>query len=273
MQRLASVAALVRWRNALIACAGVLLGAWWTGGEVSARAVVLAAAAALALAAFANACNDYYDREIDVIAHPDRPLPRGALTPRFVLWVAAVAAASAVTLATGASPALGLLSVGILVVMLEYSRWIKRRGLAGNLTVAVLASLPFLYGGWAAGHARAALPLVALAVPLHLAREIAKDLEDVDGDRGTRRTLPLTRGAPAAKGVLLIALALFAGLLVGFAVAWPRFGIVMIPALALCGGAAARALIGRRGGPRLFKSAMLAAMAGLVLARVAGARP
>lgn len=273
MQRLASVAALVRWGNALMACAGVLLGAWWIGADITSRAVLLATAAAFALAAFANASNDYYDRDIDAVAHPDRPLPRGSLTPRFALGIAGAAAVGAVAFAAGASRGLGILTLGILAVMAEYSRWIKRLGLAGNITVAVLASLPFLYGGWAGGNARAALPLVALAIPLHLAREIAKDLDDVEGDRGVRHTLPVSLGAPVARGALLIALALFAGLLAGFAFTWPPFGLVMIPALALCGGAAARALIGQRGGPRLFKSAMLAAMAGLVLVRVAGARP
>ena len=43
--------------------------------------------------------------------------------------------------------------------------------------------------------------------------------------------------------------------------------MLVIPALALCVVATRRALAGRAGAPLLFKSAMLAAMAAIVIAR------
>lgn len=267
MRRIRSALALIRWGNALIAAAGVLVGAWWAGGDPRSRGVLLAAAAAVALAAFANAFNDYHDRDIDAVAHPHRPIPRGELQPRTALRIAVGAAALAFALSAAAMPVLGLASTGVLLVMHEYSRWIKRRGLPGNVAVAVLGALPFLYGAWVAGQPARAIPLLAFAVPLHTAREIAKDLDDADGDRGRRRTLALDAGGAAAHGALLVALALFAGVLAGVVRAAPRFGLVMLPALVLCAVGASRALAGRRGAPRFFKGAMLCAMAALLMVR------
>src|SRR3954464_3551952 len=73
----AAVADLVRWPNALIAAAGVFTGAWYAAGDVTAPATAWLARAAVALTAVANAADDVADREIDRVAHPERPLPSG----------------------------------------------------------------------------------------------------------------------------------------------------------------------------------------------------
>lgn len=264
MRWASAVLALVRWRNALIAALGVLLGAWWAGGAPFTRAPLLAAATAIALAAFANAFNDCRDVEIDRVAHPERPLPSGALRPRQALGVALAAAVLALALALLVSPALAGITAAVLVVMREYSMRLKRRGL-GNVIVAVLASLPFLYGAWSAGDPRAAVPLLALGIPLHFAREVAKDLEDAPADAAVRRTLPVTQGATRARGVFVAALLVFLAVLIPFALARPLFALLVLPAVALCAVATRRVLAGHHGSPVLLKSAMLWAMAALVV--------
>lgn len=258
--------ALARWANALIAAAGVLLGAWWVGWG-AARPIVLATVAALPLTAAANAWNDLADIDIDRRAHPCRPLPAGRVSPAAARTLAAACAAAGIVLAALARPALGALTVVVVALMRLYSPWLKRAGLAGNMAVALLASLPFLYGGWSAGHPGAALLLVAIAAPLHLAREIAKDLEDAPADAPTRRTLPLAAGPAAARAALGAAIVLFLVMLAPYASAHHRFAIAMLPAAALIawgGWAAAR---GRYGGPGALKLAMLCAMAALVVSR------
>lgn len=262
--RASDVAALVRWPNAAIAALGVLLGAWWAGGPVPARGPILASLAAVALTAVANAYNDLHDRAIDRTAHPERPLARGTLRPRDALAVTAIAALLGIALAAAARPALGALSVAVVGLMLLYSVRLKARGLPGNLTVAVLASLPFLYGAWSVGRPRAALPLLALAIPLHLAREIAKDLEDAAADAPVRRTLPVTLGARGARAACLAALAAFGIAAALFALGRPMFALFALPAFILCALAARRAVQGRAGAPQLLKLAMLLAMASLL---------
>ena len=262
-----AIASLVRWPNALIAGVGVALGAWWTGGRLDDRHVLSAIAAALALAAFANTANDIHDIEIDRVVHPERPLPRGLVSLRVASRVAIVAAVVALVAATLARPVLGLLTIAVLAAMFLYSGAFKRYGLPGNLLVAVIASLPFLYGGWAAGRPRPALALVALAVPLHLAREIAKDLDDAGGDAGARSTLPVAHGAALARVALVLALLAFCAMLLPWVMRRPLFAVLIAPALLLAGLGASRAVRGLPGAPARFKAAMLLAMASLVALR------
>jgi 4-hydroxybenzoate polyprenyltransferase len=264
MRRLRAYLALIRWENALIAAAGVLLGAWWAGGNPLSGAPLFAAGAAIALAAYTYAHNDMTDLAIDLVAHPDRPLAAGRLGMRDARLVTRIAPVVAIPLAMAARPALGVLSIGVLLLMLAYDRDLKQRGLPGNLTVALLASLPFLYGAWSVGAPRQALPLLAVAVPLHMAREIAKDLDDATADAGVRRTLPVAFGETAARGALIVALLVFIVALVPLALARPEFAVLIVPSLALTVAAARRVLAGQRGGPFLFKSAMLCAMASLL---------
>jgi geranylgeranylglycerol-phosphate geranylgeranyltransferase len=266
MRSLNALLALIRWENALLSALGVILGAWWARGDVRAPAVLAAAGAAIALTAVANAENDYQDRAIDRVAHPERPLPSGALQPVHARIVVATAASVAIGLSAAVSGGMAAASVAIIGVMLVYSRMLKARGLAGNVAVAVLASLPFAYGAWAVGRPLEALPLVGVAIPLHFAREVAKDLEDADADAPTRRTLPVAHGVPAARAALIVALAAFAVMLWPLIIQRPPFAAFVIPAMVLTAAATVRAWRGRRGSPSLFKAAMACAMASLVLA-------
>jgi geranylgeranylglycerol-phosphate geranylgeranyltransferase len=153
--------------------------------------------------------------------------------------------------------------------MLVYNRVLKRQPLVGNLAVALLASLPFLYGAWSAGDAAAALPLMAFGVPLHLAREIAKDVDDVDGDALDRRTLPMAIGARRSRAVAVGAVALFALAAVVYCARGGRWSLLamLVPSFLVALVASRRLLLGARGVPALLKGAMLCAMAGALGAR------
>lgn len=261
---------LTRWANALIAAAGVLVGAWWAEwGDTS--AIALASIAAIALTAAANTWNDLADIDIDRIAHPERPLPSGALSRVAAEHIGMASATAAVASASAVSAPLGVATVGVLLLMRLYSPWLKRAGFAGNLVVSVLASLPFLYGSYAAGRWRSGVPLVLLAIPLHLARELAKDLDDREADRGTRRTIPVMAGVHSARAAIVAALVAGA-LAFGLGVAPQVKSLTLllaalVPALAALALATALALRGRPGSPAYFKLAMACAMAALLISR------
>ena len=262
-----AIASLIRWPNALIAAAGVAVGAWWAGGPIDDARVIAAMVAAIALAAFANTTNDIHDESIDLVAHPERPLPSGLLSARQAAAVAVVSGMIGLLAATLARFALGGLTVVVLTAMYLYSRNFKRFGLPGNLLVAVIASLPFLYGAWAAGAPEASFSLVVLAIPLHLAREIAKDLDDATADAPTRSTIPVRHGTRVARVALAIALLAFCALLIPWVRRWPVFALLIAPALIISALGAHRALRGLAGGPTRFKMAMVLAMASLVALR------
>jgi 4-hydroxybenzoate polyprenyltransferase len=161
--------------------------------------------------------------------------------------------------------------VGVLLLMRLYSPWLKRAGFAGNLVVSVLASLPFVYGSDAAGSWQRGVPLVLLAIPLHLARELAKDLDDREADQGSRRTLPVIAGVQPVRVAIVVALiASAAALALGVAplVKSPALLLgALVPAMAALALATACALRGRPGSPAFFKLAMACAMAALLVAR------
>ena len=261
------MARLVRLPNGALAALGVLAGAWWANRVAIGAPTWLVAITALLLASFANAFNDVQDVEIDRVAHPERPLVSGALRPRQGLEIAIVSAVLGLATSAAASIALAGVSAVVLLAMALYSTYLKRHGLAGNLLVAILASLPFAYGAWSVGDVRASAPLLAIAVPLHFAREIAKDLDDVAGDRLSRRTLPLSRGASVARAVVIGATVIALGALLPLMLQHAVFALLVLPAVALSLLAVVRVARGARGGPLLFKSAMIAATLSLLVTR------
>ena len=261
---------LVRWANALTAAAGVVVGAWWSGWG-DAQAVALAALAAIGLTAAANAWNDLADIAIDLTAHSDRPLPSGAISPAAAERIAMAAATFATICASFVSVTLGVCSVFVLLLMRLYSPWLKRSGVAGNLVVSLLASLPFVYGAYAVGDWARGLPLVLIAIPLHLARELAKDLDDREADRLSRRTVPVVAGVFPAR-VAIVAALVAAGCALAFGLAplvksESLLLAALVPAMLALALATARALLGRPGSPAFFKLAMVCAMAALLVAR------
>jgi geranylgeranylglycerol-phosphate geranylgeranyltransferase len=250
----------------LLAAAGVATGAWWAHGPLGVP-VVWAALAAAAIAAAANAWNDVADIAIDRRAHPERPLPSGAISARQASRFAWTAALVGLVLSLAAAPALAWFTAAVLVVARGYSPWLKGAGLPGNLVVALLASMPFLYGAWVVGRPRDGALLVVIAAPLHFAREVAKDLDDAEADAPWRRTLPVVYGARGARGIVVAAAVLFLCALVWPAAGAPVFALALVPAVALSLAAAGTAVRGRRGSPGLFKAAMVCAMLAVIAAR------
>ena len=170
-----------------------------------------------------NALNDYMDNTVDRLAHPERPLPSGRLAPEralgfsmacFVLGL--VLAAATVTL--GDVELLPLL-IAVLAVtgLLAYELSYKYRGIAGNVTVAWLSALTFVFGAscvagpYEEGMATV-LVLFLLAFLASAGREVTKDIQDAESDRGQRTTLPMTAGprtaAATALGFIVLAVAL-----------------------------------------------------------------
>lgn len=165
--------------------------------------LALAAASTALVTAGGNVLNDLEDIEGDRVNHPERPLVTGAIsvpTARIIaigLFVAGIEAALPVILA---EPLVGIILAIALAAMLSYEFRLKAAGLGGNLLVAALTGLVFLYGGAVGGNALVLAPFAAMAFLATLSREVIKDMEDVEGDV-SRETLPKTHGLPFSAGV------------------------------------------------------------------------
>jgi geranylgeranylglycerol-phosphate geranylgeranyltransferase len=227
------LALLVRGRNLLMAAAGVAVGGTLALGRVVVpRELMLAMLSAMLLGAAGNVANDLWDVEADRINKPLRPLASGALSPDVAATVGGVAGGLGLVLAWLAGTTVLTIAVPALVVMLGYSPLLKPQPVLGNVAVAVIASLPMVYGAGAVGDWHAGLVPFWLAGLLHLSREVVKDVEDIAGDRAVgRRTIPVTWGPRA--GYLAAALPLVAFVpvsLVPWLAGWygVRYGLVVV---------------------------------------------
>jgi geranylgeranylglycerol-phosphate geranylgeranyltransferase len=180
---------ILRPANGLMAGAAVFVGAFVTvrpTGQGSAGdwgAAALGAAAAAAAAGAANALNDYADREVDSTNRPERPIPSGALSPRAALGTAVAAYIVSMGLAALVSAHALTLAIVWAALTLLYSLALKGVPIVGNLVVAAVAATPLLMGALTQRRGRGALIPCALAFLIHLARELVKDAEDIEGDR------------------------------------------------------------------------------------------
>ncbi len=203
---------LARPANCVAAGALTATGAFVAGiGEAVVPAALAVATTAVAVAA-GNAINDYFDRDIDAINRPDRPIPRGAVSPRGAL----VLSAALFVLAIGFAALLPLAALAIaavnLVALVTYTTVFKGTPGLGNALVSYLVGSTFLFGGAAVGSLDAPLVLAVLAALSTFTREVIKDVEDLAGDREEGlRTLPVAIGARRSLWVGVATLAVAVG--------------------------------------------------------------
>lgn len=239
---------LVRPHNIAAAAMSVAAGFMMAGSAPPPWPLLLAAAVSVSAG---NTINDYFDRDIDRVNKPGRPIPSGRLSARTVLVLyAAQVLLLAVLCPLLSAPSCAWLAAWV-ILLFVYSSLLKRLYLAGNLLVSAVASSGFLLGSMSGGAMEAGLPPALLSFPFVLGRELVKDVEDLEGDRACgARTLPAVSGRRTA---LRLAAILFALLAAAFPVPGlagmygPAYLAVMlatvVPILVLC---AALSLADRR---------------------------
>jgi len=166
---------------------GLNIGNYWENVLISCFVVTL-------FIAGGNSINDYIDKDIDTISHPDRPIPSGRMKPEDALYVGTGTLLAACILSLLLKDPLSTIIVIVAsVLMISYELLLKQRGFIGNVTIAVLTGMIFLLGGAIVGHIENSYVVALLATLVSIGREITKDIEDVDGDKG-RSTLPMRVG-------------------------------------------------------------------------------
>jgi geranylgeranylglycerol-phosphate geranylgeranyltransferase len=162
--------------------------------------LVLAGVSTAFVTAGGNVLNDLLDLEGDRTNHPDRPLVTGEISVGNARGLAAalfVLGGLVVIPVALEEPLVAVILAVAVALLLGYEFRFKKAGLAGNLVVAFLTGVVFLYGGAAAGDALLLLPFGVMAFLATLSREVIKDMEDLAGDVG-RSTLPKLYGMGVA---------------------------------------------------------------------------
>ena len=148
------------------------------------------------LNAAANVFNDYMDFETDRINHPERPIPKGAISKMTALIAATLLFVAGITLSaflnSGAFIIASLIAVPL---MIAYSLWFKGWPLFGNIVIALILGLTFIFAGAAFGNLWGLIVPALLAFGFTLLRELVKDIADLEGDRSAGlRTFPVLAG-------------------------------------------------------------------------------
>ena len=230
---------LFRVGNSITGLVGVGVGALVVNGtNISLNQGVIVVSYGLSVMCFMfgwNAYNDITDIEIDRTNRPGRPLPSGrlnlkeavnAMRASLVLSVSFLII-GAMNLSDSVTDGEVILSVAIWIsavfLLISYegirgSKGLKHRGLAGNVAIASAIGMDVLFGASSVSGTTdpKVISLALMAILLSLARELIKDIEDMEGDIG-RNTLPRKIGVDNARSIAWIfTLAAFISLFLPF---------------------------------------------------------
>jgi geranylgeranylglycerol-phosphate geranylgeranyltransferase len=210
---------LLRPLNLVLSLVGIAVGGILAvGGDVfqapASVHLLLAMASGALVGAASNACNDIMDADIDRHNRPDRPVASGAVTPEAARAVWIVLSIVGVGLGGLVSWGVGAVAFGSALLLWLYNVRLKGTPGWGNLVVAFVIALALVYGALAVGAFTATVAVgVGMTFLITLAREIVKDVEDVEGDGAEgARTLAVVKGewwaSRLALGLVLLTLVL-----------------------------------------------------------------
>jgi len=205
-----------------VVCGAASSGGYTWGLEDLVRAFTCMLLSGPLMAGYTQTLNDFYDREIDAINEPYRPIPSGAISvPQVVaqivvLLVAGLGVAIALDLWAGHSFPI-MLCLTLLGAFLAYiysapPLKLKQNGWAGNYALgASYIALP-----WWAGHALfgelnwqiVVLTLIYSLAGLGIA--VVNDFKSVEGDRQLGlKSLPVMFGVATAAWICVLAIDIF----------------------------------------------------------------
>lgn len=154
-----------------------------------------------------NVINDYFDHKIDAINKPNRPIPSGRISLKNAKLYAYLLFLLSIIIGFLISYLVNSLIPGIIVIissllMYYYAYTLKKIAIIGNISISILTGLCFIFGGFIIGLETmttniiiTSLYLGSFAFIMTMAREITKDMEDIEGDKSEKaRTFPILYG-------------------------------------------------------------------------------
>ncbi|MFB2918598.1 MULTISPECIES: chlorophyll synthase ChlG [Aerosakkonema] len=206
---------------------GVVCGAASSGHYTWTLENVLIAAACMLmsgplLAGYTQTINDFYDKDIDAINEPYRPIPSGAIsipqviTQVWVLLLAGIGLAYALDLWAGHSfPTITVLAIGGSFLSYIYSApplKLKKNGWLGNYALgASYIALPWWAGHALFGDLNSTIVILTLFYSLAgLGIAVVNDFKSVEGDRQLGlQSLPVMFGITTAAWICVLAIDIF----------------------------------------------------------------
>ncbi len=136
------------------------------------------------LTAASMVINDYYDRKIDAVNEPNRPIPSGAVKPSEALVFVSALTIIGLLFAFGSSVLCLIVAAAAWIITVSYVTVGKRSGLPGNFLVSACVATPFIYGSVVVTSTIQinVLLFALMAFLSNTGREITKGIVDVKGD-------------------------------------------------------------------------------------------
>ncbi len=144
---------------------------------------------------------DYFDRDLDAISKPHRPIPSGRMTARTAFAGMIINVVLGGAIAALLNPRNLVVVVVTFALGVSYSKYLKARGIWGHLIRGGVTAMAFIMGTMA-GAATPPLRLLPLALVFWLhdsGSNVVGAICDRDGDRaGGYQTFPVKHGDKAA---------------------------------------------------------------------------
>ena len=170
------------------------------------RILILTVAIVMLFTAAANALNDAMDYEIDLVNKPLRPIPLGAVTIKNSLFISFILFSLGSVLCLQLSDSAIIIGVFIAMpMMIFYSTSLKSKYFIGNIAVALILGMSFLFSGAAYGSISFMWTPMLLAFSLTFVREIVKDVSDIIGDQNQGlKTYPIINGVHKSARLIVV---------------------------------------------------------------------
>ena len=205
MSKAQALLQIIRPINCLMISFAVIVGASLaTKGIFSSQiflSLFLGFVTAFTLAGSSMVINDYYDRKVDAINEPNRPIPKGTISPQQALLYASFLTTVGFVAAFFTNISSLIIAILSWIVSATYATKGKQTGLLGNSLVSICVAVPFIYGSFAIGKGfEVALMLFAgMAFLSNTGREVAKGIVDVEGDKSQNiMTIAVAHGEKTA---------------------------------------------------------------------------
>lgn len=195
-KRVVAYLAILRITNFIIAFASIYFAILIADVNLAFQPITFLAALSGAIIGSAGmVINDYFDLEIDKINRPERPLPFGIISKKSAIVYYFTLNIIALVLILETNTVVISIALCSIVLIFLYSYRLKKIMLAENFAVALMTGMAFIFGGVVGENTAALIIPAVFACLINFAREIIKDVEDIEGDKRYKsRTLPILFG-------------------------------------------------------------------------------
>ncbi len=175
----------------------------------------------LFVAAGGYVINDVFDIETDNINRPEKQIIDKHISPKSAKIYYAVLTSLAIISGFLTGVGMGILSIALAILLYFYSSDLKGEMLQGNLLISMIAGMVVYVSSRGVFNVQNTYfaEYASMAFSITMARELIKDIEDIEGDKAQEyETYPILKGVRATKllAAIFLIITLFIAVVLNF---------------------------------------------------------